>query len=111
MLGKDLKEYAGLILIGFISAQWVLSNYVDLIGNEALTTRLYFLSSSLSVLLVLVVYLPKKWYVWAFIEMAIYWVIDEIRNEGDIYHWYELPLMTLILGTNYLYAKFKHDRD
>lgn len=41
----------------------------------------------------------------AFFEIAIYNVIDEVMNQGDVNQWYELPILVAILIHSYY--KFK----
>lgn len=106
-LEKDRKEYADLTWILLIFLSWLIGNYVDLIGNDKLAERLYFLLNSFIVLLVAYAYLKDNWLKWAIVEIAVYWLFDEVRSEGDIYHWYEFPLIIFILLTNYTYYKYK----
>lgn len=95
-LENDRKKYADLTWMFLIFSGWLVSNLSEHI-NEVFAIRSYFLL--MSVAIVMIAYRNRKdgFFQFAFFEIAIYNVIDEVMNQGDINQWYELPVLALIL--------------
>lgn len=97
LLGRDqvkaLKDHTWMCLV-FIC--WGISNYQEQIGGR-LATRLYFLIMAIVFVMLATKFRNNSWLSYAFWELCIYNVFDEIINQGDINQWYELPVVALIL--------------
>ena len=106
MLGKenDRKKYADLTWMFLIFSGWLVSNLSEHL-NEVFAIRSYFLLMSVGVAIIGFQHRKNGFFQFAFFEIAIYNVIDEVMNQGDVNQWYELPILALILIHSYY--KFK----
>lgn len=82
---KALKDNTWMCLV-FIC--WGISNYQEQIGDR-LATRLYFLIMSIVFVMIATKFRNNIWLSYAFWELCIYNVFDEIINQGDINQWYK----------------------
>ena len=103
-LEKDLKKYTDRIWMFLIFLGWLISNLSEHL-NEVFAIRSYFLLMSVAIVMIAYRYRKDGFFQFAFFEIAIYNVIDEAMNQGDINQWYELPVLALILF--YSWYKFK----
>lgn len=90
---KALKDHTWMCLV-FIC--WGISNFQEQIGDE-IATKLYFLIMSIVFMIIATMFRNNSWLSYAFWELCIYNVFDEITNQGDINQWYELPVVALII--------------
>ena len=98
---KDLSSCIDLVLI-FLC--WLISTFQGNMEYD-LAVRLHFLLMAIAVFLIAHKRRKENWFVYAFWEMSIYNVVDELMGGGDSYVWYELPVIALILI--YSWYKFK----
>lgn len=98
MLGleKDRRKYADHIWMFLIFLGWLVSNLSEYL-NEVFAIRSYFLLMSVAIVIIAYRHRKDGFFQFAFFEIAIYNVIDELMNQGDINQWYELPVLALIL--------------
>jgi len=90
---KALKDHTWMCLV-FIC--WGISNYQEQIGDR-LATRLYFLIMAIVFVMLATKFRNNSWLSYAFWELSIYNVFDEMMGGGDSYSWYEFPVMVIIL--------------
>lgn len=102
---EDLIKNLDLVLI-FLC--WLISTFQ---GNMEYdwAVRLHFLLMAIAVFLVATPRRKENWFVFAFWEVSIYNIIDELMGGGDSYVWYEFPLLVAILIHSW--KKFKSDRN
>ena len=103
-LENDRKKYADLTWMFLIFSGWLVSNLSEHL-NEVFAIRSYFLLMSVGVAIIGFQHRKNGFFQFAFFEIAIYNVIDEVMNQGDVNQWYELPILALILIHSYY--KFK----
>ena len=72
-------------------------DYLDHQMEYDLAVRLHFLLMAIAITLVATPRRNDNWFVFAFWELSIYNVFDELMGGGDSYVWYELPLLVIIL--------------
>jgi len=95
-LENDRKKYADLTWMFLIFSGWLVSNLSEHL-NEANAITAYFLLMSVAIAMIAYRHRKDGFFQFAFFEIAIYNVIDEVMNQGDINQWYELPVLALIL--------------
>ena len=95
-LENDRKKYADLTWMFLIFSGWLVSNLSEHL-NEVFAIRSYFLLMSVAIVMIAYRHRKDGFFQFAFFEIAIYNVIDEVMNQGDINQWYELPVLALIL--------------
>lgn len=93
---NDRKKYADLTWMFLIFLGWLVSNLSEHL-NEVFAIRSYFLLMSVAIVIIAYRHRKDGFFQFAFFEIAIYNVIDELMNQGDINQWYELPVLALIL--------------
>lgn len=103
-LENDRKKYADLTWMFLIFSGWLVSNLSEHL-NEVFAIRSYFLLMSVAIVMIAYRHRKNGFFQFAFFEIAIYNVIDEVMNQGDVNQWYELPILALILIHSYY--KFK----
>lgn len=98
---NDLIKNLDLVLI-FLC--WLISTFQ---GNMEYdwAVRVHFLLMAIAIFLVAHKRRKEHWFIYAFWELSIYNVVDELMGGGDSYVWYELPLLVAILIHSYY--KFK----
>ena len=101
---KDRKKYADHIWMFLIFSGWIISNLQEYL-SEPFAVRTYFLLLSVGVAIIGFQHRKNGFFQFAFFEIVIYNVIDEVMNQGDVNQWYELPILALILIHSYY--KFK----
>lgn len=92
---KDLKKCADLTWMCLVFSSWVISTLSDYL-NEVFAIRSYFLLMSVAIVIIAYRHRNDGFFQFAFFEIAIYNVVDEVLNMGDINQWYELPVLALI---------------
>jgi len=90
---KDLIKNLDLVLI-FLC--WLISTFQGQMEYDW-AVRLHFLLMAIAITLVATPRRKENWFVFAFWELSIYNVFDELMGGGDSYVWYELPIMVFIL--------------
>jgi len=103
-LENDRKKYADLTWMFLIFSGWLVSNLSEHL-NEVFAIRSYFLLMSVAIVMIAYRHRKNGFFQFAFFEIAIYNVIDEVMNQVDVNQWYELPILALILIHSYY--KFK----
>ena len=103
-LENDRKKYADLTWMFLILSGWLVSNLSEHL-NEVFAIRSYFLLMSVAIVMIAYRHRNDGFFQFAFFEIAIYNVIDEVMNQGDVNQWYELQILALILIHSYY--KFK----
>lgn len=96
---KDLKALKDLLYnfdLVLIFLCWLISTFQGQMEYD-LAVRLHFLLMAIAITLVATPRRNDNWFVFAFWELSIYNVFDELMGGGDSYVWYELPLLALIL--------------
>ena len=103
-LDNDRKNYADLKWMFLILSGWLVSNLSEHL-NEVFAIRAYFLLMSVAIVMIAYRHRKDGFFQFAFFEIAIYNVIDEVMKQGDVNQWYELQILALILIHSYY--KFK----
>ncbi len=97
---NDRKKYADLIWMFLIFSGWLVSNLSEHL-NEVFAIRSYFLLMSVAIVMIAYRHRNDGFFQFAFFEIAIYNVTDEVMNMGDTNQWYELSILALILIHSY----------
>lgn len=90
---KKLVNNLDLVLI---SLCWLISTFQGKM-EYAFAIRLHFLLMAIAITLVATPRRKEHWFIYAFWELSIYNVFDEMMGGGDSYSWYEFPVMVIIL--------------
>lgn len=94
--GKGLKSYAGHIWMFLIFLGWLVSNLQEYL-SEPFAVRIYFLLLSGAICLVATKFRKVSFFSFAFWELSIYNVFDEVFNTADSNQWYELPILFAVI--------------
>lgn len=91
-----MKKLVNNLDIVLIFLCWLISTFQ---GNMeySFAVRLHFLLMAIAIFLVAHKRRKEHWFIYAFWELSIYNVFDELTGGGDSYAWYELPIMVFIL--------------
>jgi len=107
---KDLRVSKDHIWMLLTFSAWGISYFSPQIG-EYLSSRLYFFIIALVFLLISFKIRNAHWLNYAFFELCVYNLSDEIIGLGDSYQWYELPIFLIVLITSYFKFYIANGRD
>lgn len=86
--------------IALIFVCWLISTFQGSI-EYALATKAYFLLLSISFVLMSYKRRHLHWLIYAFWELSIYNVFDELIGSADNFTWYEIPVIIFVLIHSY----------
>lgn len=93
---KDRKKYADHIWMFLIFSGWIISNLQEYL-SEPFAVRTYFLLLSVAICLVATNFRKVSFFSFAFWELSIYNVFDEVFNTADSSQWHELPILFAVI--------------
>lgn len=100
-----------LILSGFacITFGYLFNNFHLMIGNDALVTRVYFMSLAVGLFLISLSQIKNPYATWiwySIAELALYNIVDEALDRACIIDWWEVAGAVVVVSYNYTDHKY-----